>query len=542
MPYKLTQEEKEALRAKYRENVTTLNGLIPPRYRDGFSFKDDEAAFNKSINDPNKEWIYKRASEVRAREEKKKEIQERLNKELADYRIPGKVYPLERWMHTELIPSDDPEAEEYNKQKMITYFQHPEAVTQRRIQELLESDMSELNDIAHNKNVDSQMVVWADKHSGMLEGAFEAFGTMANYKEDVLTPEMQRFKGSVLINYEVAMDTSELNKRIDEAYFTLPFDMTDQQENILGGVPEFERDHQELSHQLIVNPGKKQLAAQKKAGMINFFKQLKAKNVDVKGPGALTGYVVETGNPNKPYASLGSFAKGDAGANARARRLTPEEPAGFKKVFKIDYTKEPGYKEPEIPEKFKGIAWEKARDDLLFKYAVKFDKPMHEMDERGLGAIAEHFKGGIGERLFRTTSHQYNNFIQAMQDFEKPNHVNYHNSKPGKMAANDYLIHKGVKTREEAMRLPSPGKERALLCIDTIDSFQKAEPAAEDKMIPGTKEVLKGPYKEWPPAIEDKALVEDNEPMFGDMFEEKEPAPEIEEQKEIQEPQAPEKN
>ena len=536
MPYKLSQEEKDALLQKYQENVNNLNNAMPEQYREDYGFKFDRAAFNKNVNDPDKAWMYKKAMEVRAREEKKKEIQERLSAEMADLRIPGKEYPLERFLHTDLIASDDPEAEAYNREKVRMYLLHPEAVTQKRFQKLLDSNVEQLAALSQCKNKDSLMVAWSDKNSETVEMAYEAFGTIVKFDKELLSPEMKKYHSSILRNYEMMMDSFDMNRKMDDAYFTLPIDMTADQENALGAGLSFEEDHPVLSKQVMQNPTNKQEVARNGKRLEKFFKDAKDKKIDLKGNGALTSYVAKTGNENAPFASVGAYLDNVAGPNATLTKISAEELAGLKKIFKVDYTKEPGYKEPEIPAKFKTPAWQEARDEIVLNYAIKLDKPMHEIDNGGLVTIAESFKGGLGERLFRTTSHEYNNFVQTMKDFDNENHVNFHNSKPVKMAANDYLIHRGVKTREEALALPSPAKERATLCFDVLESFQKAEPVAEDKLIPGTREILKGPDKEWPPAIEDPSLVDDDT-MFGNLFEEKAPAPQLDIAKDIEDPQ-----
>ena len=540
MPYKFTQEEKEEFLRKYQENITTLNNAMPEQYREDHAFKFDRAAFDKNAEDPDKAWMYKKALEIRTREEKKKEIQERLEAEMADLRIPGKVYALERWLHTELIASDDPEAEAYNREMVRMYLLHPEAVVQRRMGKLLESNVEDLAALSACKNKESMMVAWSDKNSADIEAAFEAYGTVSKYEPEVMTPECAKYYGGVLRNYEVMMDASEYAKRVNESYFTVPIVMNQAQDQIINGVYELEESHPELLKALNQNPLVIKTAKDRFSNLTKFFKDAKDKHLDLKGDGALTGLVAKTTKEKEPYMSVGAYLSGAAGADAVMTKLTAEEIASVKQIFKVDHTKEPGFKEPEMPEKFKTPAWQKARDEIVLKYSIKHDKPMYVFDNGGLIAIAEQYRGGLKERIFHTTSHQYNNFLQTMKDFDNEKHVNFHNSMPVKLAANDYLIHKGVKTREEAMALPSPAKERATLCFDVLESFQKAEPVTEDKMVPGTRDIVKAPVKEWPPAIEDKALVEDT--MFGDMFEEKEPAPEIEAKEEIQEPQGPEQN
>ena len=511
MPYKLTEAEKEAIRNQYRTNIETINSYIN---RDEYKFKLDMDGLNKKLNDPAFVYHYKKSLETNAMTAKQKEIQTRLDEELKHLKDPNKseLYTMSRFMHNELIPSDDPAAEAYNREKIRQYYLHPEAVAQRRFQRFLNSNVADLAKIAKSKDRDNKMVAWASKNHVAANEAYELFGTLSKYPKDMLTPEMEEFLSSIGRNYEVMNDTTEKMVKVKEDDLVLPEKMVNNQEYLLDAT-DFAVDHPELSQKL---SGKNSIAPDpeiKAKGFNVFFDTLEKAHIDLSKDGILTEYYVENAGGNEPKVSLGKWANTKLDGKPTLKRLTPEQVAGFKKIFKVDYTKEEGYKEPDFPESLKEPSWKAARDELVFKYAVKYDLPIHEVDNGGFSKIAECIKGGMGERLFRTTSHQYNNLIQTLKDFDNENHVNYKNSTPVKMAANDYLIHKGVKTREEAMNLPYPAKDRALLCFDVIDEFQKAEPASLDKMVPGTRDIIKGPHKEWPPAIEDPNALNDELPF-----------------------------
>ena len=64
---------------------------------------------------------------------------------------------------------------------------------------------------------------------------------------------------------------------------------------------------------------------------------------------------------------------------------------------------------------------------------------------------------------------------------------------------------------EQALAQPEPQRSRCVLCLNTINTFQKhADPTAE-KVVPGTNQVYQEPAKksDWPAAILDKSLVND---------------------------------
>jgi hypothetical protein len=66
--------------------------------------------------------------------------------------------------------------------------------------------------------------------------------------------------------------------------------------------------------------------------------------------------------------------------------------------------KEIGFQMPEIPDKFKPHGIEPARSALNFKYAIKYNLKIGELEKDGFGKIAEQIKGNIGERMFNKTS------------------------------------------------------------------------------------------------------------------------------------------
>ena len=531
MPYVLTEQEKEALRQQYRTNIETINSYIPDQHAQ-YRYKLDMNGLNKQLNDPAKAWIYKKSLEANAIEAKKKEIQERLGQKFDHMKIPGKVYGLNRFFHTELIPSDDPEAVAYNEAKYLQYMQHPEAVAQRRFNRILKANVSQLAKIAQCKNKEALMTAWAARNPNALQDAYELLGTIGKFPQNMLTPAQQQYLNSVSRNYEVMMDTADQMIHVTENSLVLPRTMNEQQDMILMG-SDIDTDHPELWRGITENLTAAKTEADRKAGFDKFFKAVKNANISTKNDGDLTSYVVVNEGGKDPYVSLGAWANGQCDGTPRIQKLDDNTVAEIQQVFTQDFMHEEGYQEPEFPAKFREPAWKAARDDLIFQYAVEFDLPIQELDNGGFSKIAEHIKGGIGERMFKTTSVAFKNLKTAMAEYDKENHVNYHKPGPVKTAANQYLIHKGITTREQAMALSSPAKERSLLCFDIIETFQKHEPENEAKIVPGVvppaPKKAEAPVieekKPWPPAIEDPKILDDDN-VEAEVEEQKEPAAE----------------
>lgn len=520
MPYTFTEQEKQALRQEYLDNLAALNSVLD----DGHKIKVDLAAFNKKINDPQQVWFYKKSLEQKAILTKQKEIQERLNKKYKPQRIPGKAYELDRLLHTELIPSDDPEAEAYNDEVIRMYTLHPEAMVQRRFQTVLNFDLSYVSDMAKCKDIDNLMLLLSSREPTVLEDSCQMISTLnSNHIKELLTPQMKTYFRPICGNYENLIDASNDFKKVNEGYFTVPHYIDDYQENAING-PDISRDHPRMYKLLVEN-----LAHNKGGDMLKdqwkqFFSNLPKYGVNVKEPGALSSvYILPNKGRNQPTSLPEIVNNPDNVNNPTLVTLPPEDVAAIKKIFVEDYTKEPGFKMPEMPEKFKKPAYEAAREELVFKYAIKLDKPVHELDNGGFSEIAASFRGNVKERIFGTTSLEYKHLITTMKDFENPNHVGYQKSMPVKLAANQYLIHKGVTSREQAMQLPSPAKERSILCFDIIETFQKNEGPEVSKIVPGTNQRVEVQRPiERVQAIVDPSLVED-EPVG---VEQEEPAQE----------------
>ena len=484
MPYAFTEEEKRQLREQYVANINKINSYLPEHLR----FKLDLPAFNKKINDPREAWLYKKSLEVKANEVKKKDIQEALGNKYRHLRVPGKCYELDRVMHTMLIPSDDPEAMAYNDEIMKQYTLHPEAMMQYRFQKVLNADLSEVTEMAKCKDIESLMVLYTEKDPTLVEDSSSMKACFAHTKT-LLTPEMLRYYDPVCGNFENLVDASNGLKKVNKGYFTVPHEYESEEQDFAMNGPQLSNEEPELYNQLTENvasfQGKDTLVAQFK----QYFSSLPKYGVDVKKPGALSSVVLlPTQNATQP-AAISTIVNNPTWVNNPTLvTLNQTDVEGIKKIFATDYTKEPGFKIPPFPEKFKKPAWQASRDELVFKYAIKHDLPVHEIDNGGLYRIASEIAGGVKERLFNTTSLEYKHLIQALKDFDNPNHVAYKNSMPCKIAANQYLIHKGVTTREQAMRLPSPAKDRAILSFDIIETFQKNEGPEIEKLVPGTNQ------------------------------------------------------
>ena len=111
------------------------------------------------------------------------------------------------------------------------------------------------------------------------------------------------------------------------------------------------------------------------------------------------------------------------------------------------------------------------------------EKAYHTMNQLKVSlpnnSIEEAFvkqKPGFFEKLFRTTSKEYNHFKQAFREYNDKNSIYSGNDEYLKNAAMGYIHHKfpGLKdnelpTREQIAALSGVSKERASFCLDVIN-------------------------------------------------------------------------
>ena len=513
MPYTLTEQEKEQLRQEYLENLRILNSYLPNEHK----YKVDLAGLNKRLNDPNEVRFYKKGLELKAALKKKSEIYDALDAKYSHLKIPGKVYPLTRYMHSEMIPSDDPEAMRLNEERMKQYFLHPEAEVQRRMQRVLNADIKDVAKIANCKDKDNLLLEYYEKNSTLVEDAFNVksiLDDMKKNKEIELTPDCAKYYEAIAKDYEVLIDASDSVQKMGTSYFTMPKHMTTAQDNIFNSINcNIETEQPEVYkkfHDSVVQEQNKQLTADD--NITSFVNNCKKKDIDFTNNDTLTNVVgMHEGKviPLKRWF----FEKMDNNqVKPTVKRLTNDEVNNVKKIFTKDFTKEKGYKEPYVPLKFQKPVWQQVREDLMYKYAARENISLAEAEKQDLSKVASSIGGGVGERLFNTTSREYKNVITTLKDYDNPKHVHYHDGRALSFSANQYLIHKGVKTVEEAMALPQPGRDRALLCLNIMDVAQKDADPKLGKFVPGTNEVIKDSEKknDWPPVFDDNSLFDDS--------------------------------
>lgn len=521
MPYTLSKEEKAAIRRQYQENIRILNTYLP----EGQKIRPNLKALNKRLNDPKEQRFYKKSLEFNRRRDFKLAEASRLKRLYEpQLRDKSKADPLERLMHCELASSNTPEAKQYNELKVKNYYLHPEAETQRRFQKVLDLDISPLAKAVKTNDLDNYLLDYYEKNEAAVEDGYCFVQSTGKFNKDDLSPDMKKYLDAVGRNQEMLVSINNKVVSVEEGYYFSFPELTIDQEASLTENMDFQVN--ENVAPLFESFKKRTLgrdySTKTEAEFKDFFTKSEQLGINLNEKGVMSKLVAENKSTGEIYSYTDITRNKFKGNNIpEVKRLNEQEIAGVHQILKKDYTKEKGFLDLDLPREFQKPGVVQAREELIFNYALEKGKSLTEVDNKGLGEIAESIKGGLKEQIFHTTSREYKNFITAMKNFEKPNKIGeYQNSDRVVGSANQYLIHRGVTSMEQALAQPEPQRSRCVLCLNTINTFQKhADPTAE-KVVPGTNQIYQEQTKksDWPAAILDKNLVND-EPVIDNNIE-----------------------
>ena len=490
-PYVLTEQEKSEFRRKYIENVHRANEYLS----EGNKIKLDLAAFDKKINDPKMQRIYKKGLEIRNTTMEKIRISHDILDSMKGQKIKGKPYALDRLIHSEIIPSEDPEAMAYNRQKIQNYVLHPEAEIERRYHELLNLDIGDVSKFVDSADMKNFFLDFYEKNAAAIDLANETKAVLS--KADPKTPALEEYVKQVGPNFEILANIQDvINMVKGDEFFTFPDKLTEEQYQELFSDSSYLIDHGELAeahktkiiHDMAMEKPEKDFK--------DLFALCKQNHFDFTKGATLCGLVAidtTTGAkiPFTRYSQIEAWKKEnpDREMNVVKRDdvlnidlnidtlvpmvLSPQQIAEIKQITTVDHTQEEGYVNPQMPERFRKSIVDIAKDDVLYNYALDNKLNLGDVASKGIYGLADSFKGNLKERMFNTTSQEYKIFKANLQNFENPKNAAYNQPKPVVDSAHAYLTHKGVTTIEEAKQLPPPGDKRALLCFSVIKTFDE---------------------------------------------------------------------
>ena len=490
-PYVLTEQEKAEFRRKYIENVRRANEYLS----EGNKIKLDLNAFDKKINDPKMQRLYKKGLEIHRTRIEKERISNEIFHRLGGANDKTKRYDINRILYSEIIPSEDPEAMAYNEQKIRAYIEHPEAETVRRYQELLNLDISDVAKFADSPDAKNFFLDYYEKNSAALDLANETKHILSRRLDK--TPALEEHVKHIGANFELLASIQDISAAVKgEEFFTFPDGLNEDQFTELFSSSSYLQDHPEIGNAQKNKVTNELYTKTLDKDFKNFFAVCKEKNIDFSNGASLAGiYATDTTTGQKipftRYANIEAWKKEhpehetnlvrrdsvlDVELNADTLQptiLPAEQVNEIKQITTVDRSHEEGYVNAQMPDRFKKNIVDIAKDDVLYNFALDNKLNLGDVAAKGIYGLADSFKGNWKERMFNTTSHQYKIFKENLKNFENPKNASYNHPKPVVDSANVYLAHKGVTTEEEARRLPPPGDQRALLCLSVVKTFKE---------------------------------------------------------------------
>ena len=537
-PYELSAQEKAEFRRKYIENVRRANEYLS----EGNKIKLDLAAFDKKLNDPKMQRIYKKGLEIRNTTLEKLRISSELSEQFKDLKIQGKKYGLDRLMHSELIPSNDPEARAYNEAKMRDYLLHPEAETERRFHELLNLNLGDVSKIVDSADMKNFFLDFYEKNAAAIDLANETKKALNDL--ETKTPALAEYGKQVCANFELLANIQDVVNMVKgDEFFTFPDNLTEEQYQELFSDSNYLIDHGELAEAHKNKIVHEKAMEQPEKDFKDFFALCKQNNIDFANGASMCGlYAIDTTTGTKisfsRYSQIQTEKRENPDREENVVRhdpvlgvdlnidtlqpmiLPPETVNEIKQISTVDHTQEEGYLNPQMPVRFRKSIADIARDDVLYNFALDNGKNLGDVASKGLYGLADSFKGNWKERLFGTTSQEYKIFKANLKNYENPNNAAYRQPQSVADSAWAYLTHKGVTTVEEARRLPPPGDSRALLCLSCIKTFDQQyglvrhPQAPVNQQAPENQNEAQNNNINRQPAIVDPRLLEED---FGDV-------------------------
>ncbi len=455
MKYVLTNEQKNEIRRKYRENVNTLNRYLPR----GQKISTSVRALNRKLNDPNTVKLYVQGNKLR----KESEIKVKISQDLYE-KYPseeGKEYHLARVINLFLKPEDTPEAQEYNENVMKAYQKNPKALNQLITQRCLSVNQQNfmsglLSNDPHGYGFD-----FYEKNKCFPDFGF-SMGTDTLAQKD-LNPTLAKYGEAINQNSQIYSDISCKFNTIDEGFLTIP-ELDEDQINTLTFDIDFQAEPLYESFKKKLKGERDEVAYELSRDII---KNAKKNGLDIQDPDFTLRYVAEKTNEDGTKTYLGMakfFEKEEDDDSIRLIKLTDEEIAEIKKIYNKDYLEEEPYKDC-----FKNVKFdENFKNDVLTQYAIYTNKTSDKVDDLNITNVLAENKGGFWERLFNKTSPQFVSFREALNNYEKEKSPFYHNDELLKQRAAAYLNYKGVKSLDDINHLGSTAKQRALLCISAF--------------------------------------------------------------------------
>lgn len=450
MPKKVNFSKKEIaeIQKRHEEIVEKMNRYLP----DNMKIKPVDMA--SKLNDSKIANSYYIASELKERNDKQSEIQEKISGTYTNSIKDDTRYPF----YAKFKTDGSPESEKYNNQLYSKFTgKDGEKVHYQEFSKLLKTSAKELYALGDDPE---KLTEYYRDHYEVCENAHTLLEYMKyncqdqlNKFTDEFVEQLPSMKGLIeLVNYprQVALN----HATIDDLAFP---EISKEQAEILSG--DFAITNGKLGKRAISIKEDNQLSPKA------YFDQFKKYNRKMQD----SDEFISKNQAFKNVDGKKVFVPIDEALKSENKGIVKWVVANHKHAtFKVDSIND-GFREEYLKQ------WQKTFAAKRIGYNGKFD----------LNEIEDKHKGGFWERKIKhSTSQEYKNMLQALKDYNNPKSKNYMNDKNLRSAAEAYKQHQKDQGYESGKKLSGTALLRRNLAntiIDTLNDHDKIFDAADKK-------------------------------------------------------------
>lgn len=436
----LTNEEKDMLKAKHLSYIAEFNQYLP----DGQKLVFNQQEFEEKLNDPAEVEQYRKGAERLERLRKQEKIYSDMISKHGE--PPRDRHYLNRVFRYSFKTEDTPEAKSYNEKIYKEYVNNPEKVLYKRFQRLLNFNPKPYIDAFDDKK---KLIDFYDNNQELVEDAF-AFESIADKADTWLNPQLNNAIKCLKKPLEALNECQKLAFAAagKDEYFTLPKLTPEQAAFVMGGNPQYvsnDNEHLAIRNYIMNTIGETEGVE----SSVDFYKKMLSKGWKADNDFYVSHVAEERDPATGEVKEVSLDAAFSNRPNVTLRARTAEEKWHIRNICK-DYERE---------------------------YANKWQAKYREVANRPLDiqAMERRNKGGFFERLFKTTSRQYKDFLKALKNFNDPQSKDYLNREKLRTASEAYKTHK-LPNGRTIDQLDSTGKGRMTdvnNVIETLNAMDK---------------------------------------------------------------------
>ena len=443
----LTEEEKEAIRAKFKDYIAKYNALFKTAGLVELDVDDESNKLEERLENEEMVARYRISQEIKAKDE--------AYDKAFDEARPGLEFKedfLNRSIKFLLKTDGTPEAKEYNKTLLKAYADHPVEMAHNRTKNLMNFDPTPLIDISTSKVKSAEF--YRDNMALCMEA--NEFGGFFGQKHFGASPELDEAKESM---QGMVQNINTVSAYIPEAesddFFALPVLSKEKAALVYKNADKVFNVDKTPKGILNVLRGQRGDFDRKVPAKV-FYEKLAEKGVKVGKDVFLKYKFVQTDPETNKQTLVGAYSIIEGKPNITVVERTKEE------IVKLN----------EISKAFQD------------KYRAEFQSRLGEkrQQEFNMENIETEMKGGFFARIFRKPSNEFKEYMAALKEYNDPASKNYLNRDNLKTKGEAYMTHVN-RSGKPIERMDALRQKRANMVKDTLAVVDKME--KDDSKIRG---------------------------------------------------------